>query len=213
MKAIVRPPGTAQVLFTFPSSRAPQGQASLRLPGSSLCLTQHVMRPFLPLGLFVWGATAESTVESIRVGAQHEGTITAHPMPARYFETGRSMAELRALAEAGELELTVEERQVLEMEVADVGHQVSVCIKGPFEDVCLWGLTYAQRWPLLTQTIEYASSPVTFGVDLGENWSGFRGRVIEHHLGGDRVISNVYAPSEDSVCRLLVAARHPERMF
>ena len=203
-KATVRPPGTAQVLFTFASSRAPKGPASLRLPGSTLCLSQQVMRPFLPLGLFVWGATAESSVESIRIGAQHEGTVTTYPIPARYFETGRSMAELQALADAGELELSLDVGATEindEMEVADVGHSVSVTLGGPFEDVCLWGLTYAQRWPLLTQRI------VADG-DGKDAVGGFHGQVIEHHLGGDRIISNVYAPSEDSVCRLLVAARH-----
>jgi hypothetical protein len=175
-------------------------------------LSQVAHRPFLPLGLFIWGAKDETTVERCVVGSQHEGSITQEPIPARYFETGRTLAELEALADKGELELSLEQRHVIEMEVAEVGNSVSVAIKGPFENVCFWGLTYAQRGPRLTQRIEPAEWQRELAEGRGQaQVSGFRGQVIQHHLGGDRVISNVYAPSEESVCRLLAAAGHLER--
>lgn len=214
MKRATPPPGTHQVLFTFKRDKKAEKQLALSaLHSGVIALSETAQRPFLPLGLFVWGATADTLVERVLIGRQHEASLTQHPIPARFFETGRSMAELQALADAGELVLSVEQRRVIEMEVAEVGNNISLAVRGPFEDVCLWGLTYSQQWPLLTQVIEPVEKPITFGVELGPDWKGFRGRVIEHHLGGDRVISHVYAPSEQSVCQLLLAARRPERLY
>jgi len=208
MKPAPRPPGTRQVLFTFPQLAPTPGET-----GVLYHFSQCAHRPFLPLGLFVWGARPDTMIERLLVGNQHEGSLTQAPVPARYFETGRSMVELEALADQGELELSIEQRRVIEMDVAEVGSHVGLSIRGPFEDVCFWGLTYAYQMPLLTQVIDHVQKPVTSGMELGDDWKGFRGRVIEHHLGGDRVISNVYAPSEESVCRLLLGARSPARMY
>jgi hypothetical protein len=210
-----RPPGTKQVLFPFPKEQSRQ----TTMLHDTRTLVEQCHRPFLPLGLFVWGAQAETYVNAIRVGNQHEGALQSSPVPARYFSEGRSMAELQKLADAGELAISVEQRRVLEMAVGEVGNTLSVEIRGPFEDACLWGLTYEGQWPRLTQRIvpvEYNSDPAHAdrqGPITVPSHHGFHGQVVEHHLGGDRVISNVYAPSEESVCRLLVAARRPERMF
>lgn len=216
MKPASRPPGTKQILFTFPRSQKPDSVRLLGGAQSTLELSAPVYRPFLPLGLFVWGATSDTLVSAVLVGPQHEASQSCEPIPARYFSEGRSMEELQRLADAGELSLSVEQRRVIEMAVAEVGQTVTVRMTGPFEDVCLWGLTYSQQWPLLTQRI----SPSTWIAESeglqgghGREVSGFHGRVIEHHLGGDRVISNVYAPSEQSVAQLLSAARRPERLY
>jgi hypothetical protein len=210
MKPAPRPPGTKQILFPLGSQELAQSPLYTCV-SHVLCKPAH--RPFLPLGLFVWGATADTYVEAILVGNQHEASLPCEPIPALYFAEGRSMLDLQRLADSNELELSVEQRRVIEMEVAETGQNITVRMTGPFDNVCLWGLTYAQRWPQLTQVIEHVQKPVTWGIELGDDWDGFRGRVIEHHLGGDRVISNVYAPSEQSVCRLLSAARSPARMY
>lgn len=210
MKPFVFPRGSKQVLFPFGRDQQPQMPFDR---GRGITLSRSAHRPFLPLGLFVWGATPDTYVSAIVVGAQHEASLPLDPIPARYFSEGRSLGELQALADAGELVLSVEQRRVIEMEVAERGMSVSVRMTGSFDDVCLWGLTYSQHQPLLSQRIVPAKYDRECEGGEFKDVEGFHGQVIEHHLSGDRVISNVYAPSEESVCRLLVAARHPERMY
>jgi hypothetical protein len=212
MKQPPFPPGTKQILLPL---RRPDASQPALYANQRVTLSESPYVPFLPLGLFVWGATEASFVR-VLVGNQHEANASLEPIPARYFSEGRSLSDLRYLADAGELSLSLEQRQLLEMEVADPGVKLSVELTGPFDSVCLWGLTYAQRGPLLTQRIVPAGyrrdgKPIT-GDTLGDV-QGFHGQVIEHHLAGDRVISHVYAPSEQSVATLLLAARRPDRMY
>jgi hypothetical protein len=212
MKPTTRPPGTKQVLLPM-GKHTPSDERGLYRDRMTT-LTQAAYRPFLPLGLFVWGATFDSYVSAFLVGNQHEMNIgPGEPIPARYFSEGRSLDDLQRLADAGELELNVEQRQILETEVAETGQHLTVRMTGPFESVCLWGLTYAQRRPLLTQKIAPGWIEQDNPERVKTRVAGFQGQVIEHHLGGDRVISNVFAPSEESVCRLLVAARMPAGTF
>lgn len=185
------PPGTQQILLPF---QQPQGQQ--RADVTSF-LHEQCQRPFLPLGLFLWGSTAETWITRLSVGNRYEGSLSHNPIAGRYFESGRTMEQLLELAAAGELELSVEARQVLVMGVAMPGVNVCLDISGPYQAACLWGLTYAFGGPVTAVVVEKADHANQSHV------SGFKGSIVERRLGGDVATHEVWAPSEDSVCRLL----------
>lgn len=198
-------PGTRQVLFTF-------ARVGERPYGGSTRLVGVAHRAFRPLGLFLLGATSETYVLGVFVGHCSEVSLNQGRIPGRYFQTDQSMEELQALAEAGEIALTVQQRQMLEMETAEVGNNIAVEIEGPFEDVCLWGLTYEFGGPVKSIVVEPASRRRALDDGGYQTLAGFRGQIIERRLGGDCVTADVHAPSEASVCQLIgsmhFAGRH-----
>lgn len=196
------PPGTKQVLLAFSSVSSD----SVRLrAGDIRRFTEGVQRPFLPLGLFLWGPTDDTYVHGVRIGNMMEVGVGHARMPGRYFTVNRSFSELGKLAEIGELEVAVEARQLFEMTEATVGSIVGVDIEGPFAQVCLWGLTYTSGSPAMRAEVVWEESTALLSGKC-------KGQLIERRLRGDQVIAEVSAPSEESVCTLLAALRNP-RMY
>lgn len=181
-------PGTKQVLLTFNEARIRTGQ------GGRETYHEQPQFPFLPKGLLIWGATADTLIHSIKVGNLAELEIGGFaPIPARYFEQGRSFDELVRLAEAGELELAVEQRQLFEMTEASAGTTISVSISGPYDRFVLWGLTYLTHGRAHRRAV----------VERLE--SGFSGRLEEVGLSGIRTLLDVTAPDAATVATLLAS--------
>ena len=85
------------------------------MPGEKHVWTDGPQMPFKPMGLIVWGASEHTFIDDIMCGNQCEAGVSGSSIPARYFETGRSFEEVLKLAELGELELSLPQRQVLKM--------------------------------------------------------------------------------------------------
>ena len=182
------PAGTKQVLIGFPTP-------NLRTDGLHY-LTAAVYRSFLPRGLLLWGAKDSTRVHEIKVGNQIEGTITLNTgIPGRYFAAGKSFEELEALAELGELEGSVEPRQVLEMQEAAPGVSLRVVLSGPYDSLCLWGLTYAKG-----SSRGYVTKVVQTGL-------GWKGTMIERRLDGEHPVFEAEGPTAEVVATLLMGRR------
>lgn len=194
------PPGMKQVLAPF---HLVLDREPLR-DDSYTTLTTQAHRPFLPLGLFIWGATDETRLLAVRVRNFMEASLTGDAIPARYFETGRTFEEIVKLAEAGELELSVPERQRLEMEPAEVGNQLAIEVRGKFSNACFWGLTYTHGGPFRSAAVTYAPNAFVREQDgLPLHGEAYQGRLIEHRLGGDAVVLQVQAATEAACVSLL----------
>lgn len=192
-------PGTRQVLLGFSGvERHLPSERGLRT------LQSFVNNEFKPLGLFVWGSTNETLIHGVRVGNQSEVEVSGGygPIPASYFETGRTLAELTALAESGELERAVELRQLTSMHVAFPGNSINVAIEGPFERVCMWGLV-SDGPPSRLVRVEQQTTigAVPEGKTAETRWLG---EVIERELSGDRASLEVVGPSAEVVAQLLI---------
>jgi hypothetical protein len=209
MKPSALPIGTKQVLVAFPTGKS-ERPGWTQDPGATRRLTAQVQFPFLPLGLFLWGATSETYVTRIGVASWAEVDVAGIRLPGRFFQANYTFEGMLQLALRGELELAIEERQLLEMNQAEVGHVLGLDIEGPVEQACLWGLTYLGDGPTLRATIEVVPEPYRQGppghppTGLGPTYTG---QLIERRLRGDRVIGEASAPSERSVCSLLAALR------
>lgn len=196
----VRPPiaGTKQVLVDFPGTGA-SGEGT-----TTSCTVVH--RPFLPMGLLFWGATDETFVTRIQSGVMSEGSLSGEGrIPARLFETDRSLTELRRLAELGELSGAVDARSVIEMEALPVGGVLSVGVQGPLRTLLAWGYTHVDGYPFTEVSIEPEPSGVAGSPAGAVRATSFTGVVTEHTLGGLRVRCRVRALHVDAVASLLMA--------
>lgn len=192
-------PGTRQVLLGFDEGVRP---APLLAARTTLRAIAH--RPFLPLGLLLWGVTDDTYVTRIQVGNLSDGNVSGQGrIPARLFETHRSLTELRRLAELGELPGAIDARAVMEMEAACVGALVTVELEGPCVNACLWGLTYTDGYPFTEIEVTRSGAP---GLHPPE---GYAGRVREHTLDGVREKCKVSSPTVESVTALLAAFARP----
>lgn len=194
-------PGTRQVLLTFN-----EGKIRERQLGDSRIECYNVMPhlSFLPKGLMIWGATGDTLVHSVKVGNMSELEVGGYaPIPGRYFEQGRSFEDLQRLADAGELELAVEQRQILDMSEAAPGVGISVQISGPYDRFCLWGLTYSGGNP-------HRRAQVTGAAD-----GTFSARLDEVTLRGVATVLEVTAPDATTAAHLLAAleSSRVDRMF
>jgi len=201
MKPSALPIGTKQVLVAFPTGKSDREGWALD-PGSTRRLRAQVQFPFLPLGLFLWGATSDTYVARVGVANFAEVDVAGVRLPGRFFQANYTFEGMQQLALRGELELAVAERQVLEMTQAEVGHILCLDIEGPVEQACLWGLTYLGDGPTLQASIETVKAPEHSGLP-----PSYVGLLVERRLRGNRVIGEVHAPSEASVCSLLAALR------
>jgi hypothetical protein len=190
--ALYRPPGTRQLVLGF--DEVPETYEAgdrfhpVRLP---------IYCPFRPLGLFLQGVTAESWVRNIRCGNQSQ--TNDQKLPALWFATHRSFADLKALAANGELEVPA--GSVLEMDELVAGNSFSFEVKGPITGACLWGLIYAHdRIPCER-------------VEVRKEGESFEGRILKSTLRGNEVSFEVTAPSEDGVYRLLSDRRESRSPF
>lgn len=105
------------------------------------------------------------------------------PIPASWFATKRSFAELKVLAERGELK-----KADVNLEVADVlelGARVKVEIEGPMTGMCLWGLSACGPLP-----------PMRW--DCKKTDDGAVVSLYETDLLGEHEVFKVAAPSVDS---------------
>lgn len=202
-------PGTKQILVPLrPAEHVHRNTEGV------LELRTQLQSPFLPLGLMLWGTTPATRVCAIQSLNYYEAGSHLGELPGSYFEEGRSFAELERLAASGDLAMSMPERKVLEMRETAPGELLGLVIRGPVDQACFWGLTYKQRGPLLTQVVTPAVIPIRRRSDAEEeDFHCYQGQVVMHELATDTVLSNVYAPSEESVARLLIASRHPERAY
>jgi hypothetical protein len=148
------PSHTVQTLLVMPFAET-RGLDEAGLPRT---LQQTVFRPFLPLGLLIVNPEPGAEVRRMTAGNHFEGELSGSPMPASWFDAGKSLEELRALAERGELLTTVQQRQMLEMAEMGVGNVMTVEVSGKMEAVAFWGLTYrSHSQPVLEVEIEGTS--------------------------------------------------------
>lgn len=132
-------PGAHQIVINIAGDQI-HGKPRDVKPGETVIWSANPMQRFLPLGVLFWGAAPDTLVTSIVVGNVH-GSIDGYSgVPARYFETGRSLADIERLAAAGELVAALPDRLLLGGPVCEYNCQVSVRTVGPFEGCCMWGL-------------------------------------------------------------------------
>lgn len=200
MKAAPRelPVGTSQLLL--PMELGPTCQ-----PGYCMTLTSTVQVKFLPLGLLLWGATAETWVTNIRVGNRYEGCADfTSRIPGRYFAASKTMRQLIELAELGELEGAVEPRQILTMSEAAPGTHVGFDVEGPLDAACFWGIS--QTGPMLPLRARITEETVQGPLRPEERReTRFVGVIIESRLGGDETVFEASGPTPESVSTLLAA--------
>lgn len=194
-KAEPLPLGTKQVLIAF---RTPDYEPHRE--HWSCTMSAEVRTPFLPLGLFLWDVTDATFVVRVMIGNLIQAENNGSPIPGRYFTANYTFEELQQLAARGELELSIEQRQVLEMSEARPGSLLTLQMRGPFTQACLWGLTYSGDGPTLHASIERRPS-------YGDEPSGYTGRLLERRLRGEVLLGDVTAPTEASVCALIAALR------
>jgi hypothetical protein len=192
-------PGVGQALLAF-GLPDPRVTAATPAGQTQAFTSDYVQVPFLPRGLIVWGATADTFVERVRVGNTNEVEVSGMAIPARYFETGRSFDQIARLAAAGELEGAVGAHQLLDMRETSPGVLCSVALRGPFESFCVWGNIYLQGTPYLRGSVERVE---------GDNRSqdSYRGVLQEVGLAGLRTVLDVSAPDSRTAAELLAALR------
>ncbi len=182
-----------EILLTFPTTSETRKFG----PGEDRTWACQPYRLCKPLGLFVWGATADTYVEWIGCGNAGQVMASQGRIPARFFETGRSFDEIKALADAGELELSTAQRQILNMDVLELGNQLTVRTVGPFENLVMWGVTLKQGVP------PPAFAEVKFERSEGGT-SYYRGRVLLPTFDGDDYEACVIeAPTSGEVATML----------
>lgn len=183
-------PGTKQVLLAFNQGHVRPRDVSGRHVES---YTEYVNLPFLPKGLMLWGATGDTLVHTVKVGNTTEVEIGGlAPMPGLYFAQGRSFEDIVRLADAGELDVSIEARQQLEMNEAYPGNTVSVSLSGPCDRLVLWGVTYSLGGPHRRAVVEALAG------------GGFSARLDEVTLRGIATVLDVTAPDAASAASLLV---------
>lgn len=190
--ALYRPPGTRQIVLGLEGM--PRG-----LESSDRFWPVHmsVFFPFRPLGLFLAGVTAETQIRNLRCGNQSESND--EPMSGLYFATHESFAELKALADRGEIAPPA--NLVFEMDALEAGNRLTLEIRGPVSCGAVWGLTYeGNRVPC--ERIEVMRNH--------EGSEGYSGRVLRTTLRGSEVVFEASAPNEEGVYRL-IESRHGAR--
>lgn len=151
-------PGTKQVVVSF-DVRAKSGRNEARSTST------HLMMPFLPCGLLLWGVTGETRVDRIMVGNVLEATGDGIPIPGEYFTQGHSFEQIVAMAECGELDLNIAARQQLQMSVASAGMKLTLMLQGPCERACVWGRTYVSGHPYERASVERSGESYTARLD------------------------------------------------
>jgi hypothetical protein len=148
--------------------------------------------PFLPLGLFLWGVTAQTMIQRVSAGSRVEVSLGYGELPGTSFASPWSFAEVSAAARRGELVNTVRELQLFEMSELFPGENLTLQLSGPCESGCFWGITYDSGGPRYSGKIEPE-----------DQFARYRGQVIRHGLGGDRVDVEAVAPTVEGVTALL----------
>ena len=188
------PPGTKQVVLGESALGANGRRPSV---GERTHLSQTVHEDFLPLGLYVQGATSDTTIQRIQCGnwrVDGESSI-----PALYFSTHKTLAELQALANLGEIAPLPWQR--FEMVELYAGNRWSIELQGPLDGACLWGLTYRDRKPAEQVEVRRVFA------ETGSTEVWHEGAVVRHGLSGKQVLLCVRSPTEEGACRLLSAWR------
>lgn len=195
-----RRPGTRQLLLPVPIVGVALGRDTRTLV--SQC---HVH--FAPLGLLLWGVTDQTLVHCIRSGHFNEVTVSyGSPVPGKWFAAGKTFDELGKLAEAGELDLAVEDRAIFEMTEAAPGVNVGFDVSGPVERACFWGLAYAQRRPLVRGSLHLRPGEEMKQHAPAEAMlfkSVYVGELVEERLLEDVVTARVTADTEAGAIALL----------
>lgn len=121
--------------------------------------------PFRSHGLLVWGASKETFITSCEVGHIRQVMASQDPVPALFFESGMSFADLcKRLCDAEGKLLPLKRRkaeqlasvaffsgwlvkhpkvqphQLFSLDTASPGTSIVVKTRGPFDQLVLWGL-------------------------------------------------------------------------
>lgn len=144
-------------------------------PGTERTWCAQPAVPFRILGLMVWGVTIETLITRCQVGNLVHAMASADPVPALFYATGLSFAELLASvtdndgrplplrgsrrARGGKLEPPdyfagwlkarphVEPRQLLSFKTLSAGLQFNITTQGPIHQLVAWGLGLrSERW-------------------------------------------------------------------
>lgn len=185
-------PGTKQILLSFIT----HGDTRKNDADTTYTYSQSVQIPFLPLGLLFWGETKDTFIRGVRVGPMVEVDINSGRIPAHYFKAGRSIEQIRELAAQGELHGAVKAHQVIEMSEAPPGWSLHVSVQGPFEEFCMWGLTYADGHP---------HRRVELACDKDSNWVA---TLSDMKLERDVPTLIAKAPRADLAAQLLIGLQH-----
>jgi len=191
------PPNTKQIVV---GESALGSNGSRPRVGERTHLSQVLHQDFLPLGLYVQGATSDTKILRIHCGNWRVDGDSS--IPALYFSTHKTLLELERLAELGEIAPLPWQR--FEMTELCVGARWTIEVEGPLDGICLWGLTYRDCRPserIEVQRIE--------GDTAGTAWKDVWhvGQLFRETLSGPQCILTVKSPTEDGVCRLLSAYR------
>ncbi len=187
------PSGTKQVVLGQSALRADGRRPGM---GERTLLSQTVHQEFLPLGLYVQGATSETTIHAIQCGNWRVDGDSS--IPALYFATHKTLAELEQLAELGEIAPLPWQR--FEMVELYAGNRWSIELQGPLDGVVLWGLCWRDGKP--SEKVEVRRVKA---MDASEEWH--EGGVVRTGLSGREPLLSVRSPTEEGVCRLLAAWR------
>jgi hypothetical protein len=172
------------------------------LPGELSRWCEHPQLMFKPKGLIIWGATDQTFVESIQCGNMVEASVNAAKIPARYFEVGKSFEEIQKLAELGELEMSLPDRQKLDMNIMVPGTVMTVHLRGPFKNFCVWGIAPDSYGPMPQRVT------IIHNKDNGQ----FVGTVSQFSLDGPEELLTVEAPTAEA-CAMVIAARATRRAY
>lgn len=186
-----------QKLLGFDDQKGMQCQAIM--PGEKHVWIEHPQMYFKPMGLIVWGASDQTFIDDIQCGNQCEVGVSASAIPARYFETGRSFEDVLKLAEVGELELSLPQRQVLKMATLVPGMTMRVSTSGPFSQFCVWGVMPSDNGPL----------PREVNIEKDPTKGDFIGTVVQHTLDGAETLMTVHAPTPEA-CAVILSSS-PQR--
>jgi hypothetical protein len=188
------PPGARQVVVPFVKC---SGRALG--PDSTTLWRASPMMEVLPLGLVVFDAAADAVVLSIGVGNQSHGIASYEGVPARYFGSNLSFAQLEKLAEAGELGKSQLDRCLFELGLCEVGNTLRVETTGEMGAIAVWGLQHDGYRSVRDVRIwrETASGPLA-GAE-----PSYRAEVVDQTLVGSRLRFGVNTETEAAAVELV----------
>jgi hypothetical protein len=171
------------------------------LPGEIHTWQEFPQLMFKPMGILFWGATDQTYIKSVRCGNSHEVAVGGvDNIPARYFEAGKSFEEMKKLAELGELELSIPQRQIISMSTLEIGNSVSITTSGPFKNFCMWGKTPDGYGPLPQEVV------------IEKSGAEFKASVSQLTLDGPQELLVIRAPTSED-CAIIIAGSRPRGRF
>lgn len=181
-------PGTVQILIPL----EPPRETPTSLAHVASWYGQIMHGDFLPLGLGVWGADETTRIHAIQIGNASNVISSYGAVPASWFSTQRTMAELKELSDRGELVPNgVLPKQLHEMDVAHLGNTLTIDVSGPITAACFFGLGRT------------GNVPTPYGIDVSETNDGrWQSTITRHGLLRDEQIGRITAPTAEIAAQL-----------